>query len=57
MSNYLYCFDENYNFQAFSSIISLLDKVSKKINIYVIHKNENSDDFFHNNLFKKHKEV
>ena len=46
MSNYLYCFDENYNFQAFSSIISLLDKVSKKINIYVIHKNENSDDFF-----------
>lgn len=46
MNNYLYCFDENYNFQAFSSIISILDKVSKKINIYVIHKNENNNDFF-----------
>jgi len=35
--NFLYCFDENYNKQAFTSIISLLDNVHKKINIFVIH--------------------
>ena len=35
--NILYCFDQNYNKQAFSSMISFLDKVSKKINIIVIH--------------------
>lgn len=35
--NFLYCFDENYDFQAFSSMISLLDKVDEKINIHVIH--------------------
>ncbi|MDC3103213.1 hypothetical protein OA408_00420 [Acidimicrobiaceae bacterium] len=46
MVNFLYCFDENYNFQAFASIISLLDKVSEKINIYVIHKNEENINFF-----------
>lgn len=35
--NFLYCFDENYNFQAFTSMISLLDQVDEKINIHVIH--------------------
>ena len=35
--NFLYCFDENYNIQAFTSMISLLDEVDEKINIHVIH--------------------
>ena len=35
--NFLYCFDENYNFQALTSMISLLDSVDEEINIYVIH--------------------
>ena len=35
--NFLYCFDENYNKQAFTSIISLLDNVYEKINIFIIH--------------------
>lgn len=39
--NFLYCFDENYNYQAFSSIISLLDVVNEKIAIYIIHNNQN----------------
>jgi len=39
--NFLYCFDTNYNSQAFTSMISLLDCSTKKINIYVIH-NENN---------------
>ena len=45
MINFLYCFDQNYNFQAFSSIISLLDKVDEKIHIFIIHKTEKSKDF------------
>jgi len=38
--NFLYCFDENYNTQAFVSIYSLLQNVSEKINIFIIHKNK-----------------
>lgn len=38
--NILYCFDENYNIQALASMVSLLDKVSEPVNIYVIHKNK-----------------
>jgi lipopolysaccharide biosynthesis glycosyltransferase len=58
MINILYCFDENYNFQAFSSIISLLDHVSEKLNIFIIHKTESDEKFFpkkillHENLNK-----
>jgi len=54
----LYCFDENYNLQAFSSIISVLDKVTCKVNLHVIHKIENKQDFIppiilqHQNLNK-----
>ena len=56
MINLLYCFDSNYNLQAFSSIISILDKTSIKINLYIIHKSEESNSFLpksikeHNNL-------
>ena len=39
--NFLYCFDSNYNFQAFTSIFSLLNNTSKKINVYVIHNEDN----------------
>ena len=39
--NFLYCFDTNYNIQAFTSMISLLNNTSKKINIYVIHNEDN----------------
>lgn len=38
MLNILYCLDENYNYQAYTSIISLLDNISEKIIIFVIHK-------------------
>ena len=39
MLNFVYCFDENYNLQALTSINSLLLKTSKKINLYIIHEN------------------
>ena len=41
--NFIYCFDTNYNSQAFTSIISLLDCVDKKIDIFIIHNDENFD--------------
>jgi len=40
--NFVYCFDDNFNFQALSSMKSLLDKITKKANIFIIHKNINS---------------
>jgi len=39
--NFIYCFDTNYNSQAFTSMISLLDSVDKKIEIFIIHNDEN----------------
>tara|TARA_Y100000768_G_C23978805_1_gene684563 strand:- start:514 stop:1461 length:948 start_codon:yes stop_codon:yes gene_type:complete len=36
--NFLYCFDKNYNVQACVSIFSLLENISEKINIHIIHK-------------------
>ena len=56
MHNILYCLDENYNKQAFTSIVSLLDNVSEKINIFIIHKNPDtfknlpSEIQYHNKL-------
>lgn len=35
--NFVYCFDNNYNIQAFTSMISLLDNVDEKIRIFIIH--------------------
>ena len=37
MKDFLYCFDSNYNQQALTSIFSLLDNTSSKINLYIIH--------------------
>ena len=45
MLNFLYCFDDGYNTQAQCSIFSLLENVDEKINIYIIHKNKNDNDF------------
>ena len=42
--NFLYCFDRNYNMQAFSSIISILEKIKEKINIHIIHSEDNIDN-------------
>ena len=56
--NFLYCFDDNYNEQAFASMISYLENVSEKINIFIIHNrvdfvNEIPEIIFnHKNLSK-----
>ena len=46
MLEVLYCFDENYNKQAFTSIYSLLEKSSEKLNVNIIHKSYNDNDFY-----------
>ncbi len=38
--SFCYCFDHKFNLQAYSSMISLLDNVSEKININVIYDKE-----------------
>ena len=70
MVSILYCFDKNYNLQAFTSIISLLDHSDGIIDLHIVHKEEMTIDDFpkiiinHKNLNKitintfdlKHKE-
>lgn len=53
---YLYCFDDNFNKQAFTSIISLLDNVKKPIVINVIHPNKFIIDYVPN-LITKHSKL
>ena len=38
MKNILYCFDNNYNYQALNSITSLLKHTDEKLNIFIIHE-------------------
>ena len=40
--HFIYCFDANFNSQAYSSISSLLDNVSEKIVISILHDDLNS---------------
>ncbi len=44
--NFLYCFDSNYNIPAACSIYSLLENVSEKINIYIMHKDSDNSSVF-----------
>ena len=54
--NILYCFDENYNQQALASMISLLDKTSEIIDIYIVHNNPESLAKL-SNFIKSHKKT
>ena len=56
MVNFLYCFDSNYNDQAFSSMISILDNTSTDIKLYIIHKNEINKEFIPREI-KKHENL
>ena len=50
--NFFFCFDNNYNIQAFTSISSLLNNINEKINIHVIHPNENIESLFPDLILK-----
>ena len=45
MINFVYCFDSNYDKQAFTSIASLLDNINEKIKILIIHKSQIESSF------------
>jgi len=38
--NFLYCFDSNYNLQAFTSIYSLLKNIKTKVHIHIVHEDK-----------------
>ena len=52
MLNFVYCFDENYNSQALTSINSVTEKSSQRINLYIIHENPKSLSEFTDSLKK-----
>lgn len=54
--NFVYCFDNNYNKQALTSMASLLENVDEKININIIHKNHINSDFIPK-LINQHKNL
>ncbi len=55
MVNFLYCLDSNYNYQAFSSMISILDNTSIDVNFYIIHKDEEIESFIPDIILKHEK--
>ena len=52
MNNFLFCFDSNYNIPASCSMISLLDNVDEKINIYIMHQDESDFEFLIDKITK-----
>ena len=55
MYTFLYCFDNKYNSQAFTSIISLLNNVSKNIKINVIHTDMADESFIPKEILSHNK--
>jgi lipopolysaccharide biosynthesis glycosyltransferase len=45
MKNFLYCLDENYNYQLSVSIYSLLQNMNQPISIFIIHKTNTDPSF------------
>ncbi len=55
MYTFLYCFDNKYNSQAFTSIISLLNNVSKNIKINVLHTDMEDEIFIPKKILSHNK--
>jgi UDP-glucose:(galactosyl)LPS alpha-1,2-glucosyltransferase len=51
--NLLYCFDENYNVQAFNSISSFIENNNCEISVYILHNNPESFKEFQKKLKSK----
>ena len=48
--NFLYCFDENYNLQAYNSINSFVINLNEKSNFFIIHKSPSTFEKYLKNL-------
>lgn len=57
MLNFLYCLDSNYNKQFLTSLQSLLDNLSEKVNCFVIHKDSGSLEDLINEIDFKHEKI
>ena len=57
MLNIAYCFDDNFNIQAMTSMYSFLENSKEKINFYVIHQTYSDEnfiiDFIYQNIYPK----
>ena len=51
--NLLYCFDRNYNRQAFISISSFIEQNHSNLNIYIIHEDPSTFEFYEKKLLEK----
>ena len=54
MLTFLYCLDKNYNIQAYTSIISLLENIDEPIKILILHKEP--DTFLESKFYKQIKD-
>lgn len=54
MLTFLYCLDKNYNIQAYTSIISLLENIDEPIKIIILHKEP--DTFLESKFYKQIKD-
>ena len=50
---FVYCVDENFNFQLATSIFSLLNNVNREITIYVLHENPDTFNNFNSHAYIK----
>ena len=48
--NLLYCFDKNYNKQAYISIMSILKKLDSDVSLHILHNEPESFLFYKNKI-------
>ena len=56
MLNFLFCYDNNYNKQAEVAMYSILENVSEKININIIHQTDKVKNLIPN-IIKEHRNL
>ena len=50
--NFVFCIDDNYNLQTSSCILSLLENIDEKINIFIIHKTMSNSSFLSDKILE-----
>jgi len=50
--NFVFCIDDNYNLQTSSCILSLLENIDEKINIFIIHKTMSNTSFLSDKILE-----
>lgn len=50
--NFVFCIDDNYNLQTSSCILSLLENIDEKINVFIIHKTMSNTSFLSDKILE-----